>query len=148
MAYAFYVVDLLLLRVLRAIWLAGSGHHDDLSNNLRMTRRNRSKRLASSFGQTSWHLSSSSFRCSVCRILTRLAWGTGRKREQTQCAGACPQKHMPDSSASEHALLVACALAVKTAKLKTGGPSPTRDLPRPLPKAASLAVKKAPRSIR
>ena len=49
---AFYVVDLLVLRMLRAIWLAGIGRHDDLSNHLGMTRRNRSN------SKRDWHLHS------------------------------------------------------------------------------------------
>ena len=39
---AFYVVDLLVLCILRAIWLAENGHHEDSSSHPRTTKRKRS----------------------------------------------------------------------------------------------------------
>ena len=50
---------------------------------------------------------------------------------------------MPDSGSSEHAVFVAYTPAVKTASLKTGGPSR-----RQLPKTTSLVVEKGSPGIR
>ena len=112
--------------MLRAIWLAENGHHDDLSNHLRMTIRDRSN------SKRDWHHSGKqvgthhhhNHRFAVVSAeFYQIGTEERQRKGQPQCPDTCAQKHMPDSTSSENALLVACALAVKTAQLKTGGPS-------------------------
>ena len=69
--------------MLRAFWLAENGYHDDSSSHHRTTERSRSNsKMASSFGQTSWH--SSLHHCTA-------AVSAVSKRRQPRCQGACPQ---------------------------------------------------------
>ena len=110
-------------------------HHDDPSSHHRTTKRNRSNSKKDRFLRSHERLGAHHHHCIA--VVSAV-----NKRRQPQCTGTCPQNACPISAHRNMQTLSFTLYDGEDSIAQDWRSVPTGDLSRPLPKTASLVVKK------